>query len=118
METVKTKLKRLKKRLMYSVEQTLNGNILVHHSIRKFYDILGLLVVLGLVYISCGYSVDGSMRKKRELTKEIEDLRYKYLDENSTLTQMKRQSSIEDSVKAACPGLEAAKTASYIVISE
>ncbi len=89
--------------------------MLAHPEVVSCYKFIGFLIMLGFVYIGSGYIYQFNDLKERMLTKEIEDLKYQYLAVKSELTEMKRGSVVEDSVKTEKSDLSIPKTASYII---
>ncbi len=92
-----------------------NGRWTTHNITRKQYLWFIPIVIITSIYIFTGFSYRKDERRQRELTKEIEDLNYEYIAVKTRLTQMKRGSAVEDSVKNDMMELERPKTASYII---
>ena len=92
-----------------------SGRWAAHEITRRQYAWLFPLVIVSIIYIFFGFIYLQNERRQRELTKEIEDLNYEYIAVKTKLTQMKRGSVVEDSVKSDMMELERPKTASYII---
>lgn len=92
-----------------------NGRWVSHDITRKQSIWFFPLVIIAAIYICTGFLYLKNERHQRELTKEIEDLNYEYIAVKTKLTQMKRGSAVEDSVKNDMMELERPKTASYII---
>jgi hypothetical protein len=74
----------------------LNGSFLTWKFFRRQYLLVGLLVVLSILYINNRYESEKMMKRIGELKREIKDAKYESLTISAELTEISRQSNIED----------------------
>jgi hypothetical protein len=97
------------------LQDFIDGNILVRKSIRKQYLLILMLAAFCIVYIGNRYTCDRAMRQQRELTKEIENLRFELLSVSAELTEKSRGSVVEDSIRVHLPEMEISRVPIIII---
>lgn len=102
-------------KLSDALQDLVDGNILVRDFFKRQYFLIIMIAIFFILYIGNRYECEKSMRKERELEKEIIDKRYELLSISAELTKRSRYSVIEDSITSQIPDLQITKTPPIII---
>lgn len=84
----------LKETIETSVRELLDGKTLADKLIRGNMVFIIFIIVLGVVYISNGYSTEKLHRQRVELEREVSDLRFESITTAAELMFMSKQSEV------------------------
>lgn len=84
----------LKETIETSVKELLDGKTLADRLIRGNMIFILFITVLGIVYISNGYSTEKLHRKRVELERQVGDLRFESITTAAELMFMSKQSEV------------------------
>ena len=93
----------------------IDGKILIRKFFRDQYLLILLLVILSILHIGSRYTCERSMRRAREMEKNLIDRQYEYLSISTELTKRSRCSVVEDSVRIRIPDLQLSKKPSIVI---
>lgn len=83
----------------FTLKKILGGDILTTSTFRNQIGVFLLVAFFMIVYISNRYSCLRNIKEISELSKELQDAKYRALASNSQLTELSRQSNVLDMLK-------------------
>lgn len=98
-----------------SVKSILGGDILANDFFKRQTNLLILIMVLTILYISNRYECQQEMIEIDRLKKELTDIKYDALTRSSELMEKSRQSRIEEYISTEDSHLETATSRSYLI---
>ena len=102
-------------KLSDALQDLVDGNILVRKFFQRQYLLIITIAIFFILYIGNRYECEKSMRRERELIKEITDRRYELLSISAELTKRSRCSVIEDSITSRIPELVLTKKPPIVI---
>lgn len=75
-------------------QETLSGEVFLKQRVRANLPLAGLICLLFIVYIDCGYRAQKQQRQIADLNREIEAAHFEYLTLSAQLVEHSRQSFI------------------------
>ena len=90
----------------HDIQSWLNGDKFRSRKIREQYPLIGLIVVLVFLYILTGYQSVKQQHRLTDTKKEMLDAKFRYITISAQLTDVTRQSKVEEVLKQQGSHLE------------
>ncbi len=98
-----------------SLRNIMGGDFLVHPFFRRQIKLLFLILIYVIFYIDNRYDVQQQMIEIDKLEKKLIDIKYNALTRSSELTELSRQSRIEEFIRSHQSDLQTATTPPFLI---
>lgn len=90
----------------HDIQSWLNGDVFRSKRFREQYPLMGLIVALIFLYILTGYQSVKQQHRLTDTKKEMLDAKFRYITISAQLTDVTRQSKVEEVLKQQGSHLE------------